>query len=172
MTDPSGLQQLGARFYWPELGRFIQQDPIGDGVNWYAYVGNNPVMWVDPEGEVPVVAIAAGVVVVGGAAVWAWKHPDEAKAALNRAKEAIGEAARALWTGTEATMPVPSDDYGTLLERGGVTAGNIILDHQITSFWYEQALTADATTDYPKHFGPEQERWGRAAQRCLDEDDK
>ncbi len=50
ITDPSGLLQLGARFYWPELNRFIQQDPIGDGVNWYAYVGNNPVVWVDPEG--------------------------------------------------------------------------------------------------------------------------
>ena len=46
----SGLQQLGARFYWPELGRFIQQDPIGNGMNWYAYVGGNPVVWVDPEG--------------------------------------------------------------------------------------------------------------------------
>ena len=50
LNDPSGLQQLGARFYWPELGRFISQDPSGDGVNWYAYVGNNPVTWVDPEG--------------------------------------------------------------------------------------------------------------------------
>jgi RHS repeat-associated protein len=34
ITDPSGLQQLGARFYFPELGRFVQQDPIGDGMNW------------------------------------------------------------------------------------------------------------------------------------------
>jgi len=51
LTDSSGLLQLGARFYWPELGRFVQQDPIGDGVNWYAYVGNNPVRWVDPEGR-------------------------------------------------------------------------------------------------------------------------
>jgi RHS repeat-associated protein len=50
ITDPSGLQQLGARFYWPELGRFLQQDPIGDGMNWYAYAGNNPVVWIDPEG--------------------------------------------------------------------------------------------------------------------------
>ncbi len=49
-TMPSGLQQLGARFYWPELGRFIQQDPAGDGVNWYAYVGNNPLRYIDPEG--------------------------------------------------------------------------------------------------------------------------
>jgi len=50
MTDPSGLLQLGHRFYWPEIGRFIQQDPIGSGVNWYAYAGNNPVVWIDPEG--------------------------------------------------------------------------------------------------------------------------
>ena len=28
----------------------MQQDPIGEGVNWYAYAGNNPVRWVDPEG--------------------------------------------------------------------------------------------------------------------------
>ena len=41
---------MGARFYWPETGRFIQQDPIGDGVNWYAYVGSNPMVGVDPEG--------------------------------------------------------------------------------------------------------------------------
>jgi RHS repeat-associated protein len=49
----SGLQQLGARFYWPELGRFIQQDPIGDGMNWYAYAYGNPVLWIDPYGLEP-----------------------------------------------------------------------------------------------------------------------
>jgi RHS repeat-associated protein len=46
----SGLVQLGARWYWPELGRFIQQDPVGDGMNWYAYAGNDPVTGIDPEG--------------------------------------------------------------------------------------------------------------------------
>jgi len=50
LTDPSGLLQLGARFYRPEAGRFIQQDPEGDGANWYAYVGNNPLAGLDPEG--------------------------------------------------------------------------------------------------------------------------
>ena len=57
-TDPSGLVQLGVRWYWPELGRFIEQDPIGDGANWYAYAGNNPITGIDPEG-------AAGVWVGG-----------------------------------------------------------------------------------------------------------
>jgi RHS repeat-associated protein len=32
ITDPSGLLQLGARFYWPEVGRFVSQDPMGDGL--------------------------------------------------------------------------------------------------------------------------------------------
>ena len=31
--------------------RFITEDPIRDGENWFAYVGNNPVNWVDPDGR-------------------------------------------------------------------------------------------------------------------------
>ena len=50
ITDPSGMLQLGARFYWPEVGRFISQDPIGEGSNWYAYATSNPVVRKDPTG--------------------------------------------------------------------------------------------------------------------------
>jgi hypothetical protein len=32
------------------VGRFIQQDPAGDGINWYAYAGNNPITEIAPEG--------------------------------------------------------------------------------------------------------------------------
>jgi len=51
-TDPSGMLQLGARYYWPEVGRFLSQDPIGEGGNWYAYAAGNPVVHIDPTGEV------------------------------------------------------------------------------------------------------------------------
>ena len=50
----SNLYYYGARYYDPYIGRFTQRDPIGDGVNWYAYAANNPLAFVDPTGLRPV----------------------------------------------------------------------------------------------------------------------
>ncbi|MFH1505508.1 MAG: RHS repeat-associated core domain-containing protein [archaeon] len=48
--DVTGLQYFGARFYDPELGRFMSPDPIREGTNHYAYVRNNPTNKIDPTG--------------------------------------------------------------------------------------------------------------------------
>ncbi|WP_068775021.1 SpvB/TcaC N-terminal domain-containing protein [Paenibacillus sp. FJAT-26967] len=50
--DCTGLYYYGARYYPPWLGRWINADPAGtaDGLNMYAFVGGNPVRFIDPEG--------------------------------------------------------------------------------------------------------------------------
>ena len=47
------MQLLGARYYLPQLGRFLTQDPIGHegGLNLYAYCGDSPLTRVDPDGK-------------------------------------------------------------------------------------------------------------------------
>jgi RHS repeat-associated protein len=42
------------RYYDPQVGRFLAEDPLGptqEGPNLYAYVSNNPIMSVDPLGR-------------------------------------------------------------------------------------------------------------------------
>jgi len=46
----TGLHYNFHRYYDPALGRYITEDPIREGLNWYAYAGSNPGDNVDPEG--------------------------------------------------------------------------------------------------------------------------
>ncbi|WP_339434052.1 RHS repeat-associated core domain-containing protein, partial [Pseudomonas sp. EA_65y_Pfl2_P78] len=50
--DVSGLYYYGERYYSPWLQRWISADPNGDvdGLNLYAMVGNNPLLYVDRTG--------------------------------------------------------------------------------------------------------------------------
>jgi RHS repeat-associated protein len=54
--DPdTGLLYYRARFYDPQLGRFISEDPIGleGGISLFTYVENNPARKSDPSGRCP-----------------------------------------------------------------------------------------------------------------------
>jgi len=55
-VDGTGLQYLRARYYEPEIGRFLTQDPFWGSLgnpqsqNRYPYAGGNPVNRIDPSG--------------------------------------------------------------------------------------------------------------------------
>ena len=48
-----GMVYLRDRWYDPQTGRFLTQDPLGlgGGANLYAYAGNNPISFSDPFGD-------------------------------------------------------------------------------------------------------------------------
>lgn len=50
--EETGLGYHGARYYASWLGRWVSCDPIGvgDGLNIYAYVHDNPLSHIDPDG--------------------------------------------------------------------------------------------------------------------------
>jgi len=55
----TGLYYYRARYYNPNMGRFLQEDPIGfsgGDLNLYAYVQNNPVNFRDPYGLLTIAA--------------------------------------------------------------------------------------------------------------------
>ncbi|MEW6584409.1 MAG: RHS repeat-associated core domain-containing protein [Nitrospirota bacterium] len=61
-NDGTGLYYYRARYYSPELQRFISEDPIRDWLNFYSYIGNRPLSHIDPLGLfcVPVARVTTG----------------------------------------------------------------------------------------------------------------
>jgi RHS repeat-associated protein len=57
LDSASGLYHMGARFYDPSVGRWLLEDPHQDrhyeplGLNFYAYVVNNPILLTDLDGN-------------------------------------------------------------------------------------------------------------------------
>lgn len=64
LDDETGLYYYGARYLDPRTSRWISADPAGFDLinpkrkgfnitetnNWYSYTGNNPIMFIDPNG--------------------------------------------------------------------------------------------------------------------------
>jgi RHS repeat-associated protein len=68
LTDENNLLHMRARFYNPEIKRFLNEDPIQDGLNWYAYAGGNPINRLDPSGE----SLIAAAIILGATAIGMW----------------------------------------------------------------------------------------------------
>ena len=77
LFDNTGLYYYGARYYDPELGRFITADPTiqhpydPQDFNRYAYARNNPIKYIDPTGHgiLDVIGRIIGGIVGGAVAV-------------------------------------------------------------------------------------------------------
>ena len=73
LDDESGLYYYGARYYDPEIGRFISPDSIvpdfsnPQSLNRYSYALNNPVIIRDADGHDPILAAALVIVSVSAA---------------------------------------------------------------------------------------------------------
>ena len=85
MYEPNGFYYMRARYYDPEIRRFISEDPLGldSGVNLYAYCANNPINFVDPLGLLSIVAGGSGSFIVA-------KEPANPKTNLSNNEASIG----------------------------------------------------------------------------------
>jgi RHS repeat-associated protein/uncharacterized repeat protein (TIGR01451 family) len=144
----AGLLYVRARYYQPQFGRFITEDPLGFGggdTNFYSYVGNDPVNSTDPLGLDGVAVtsdgpttIPTGLTEAEKAAYRAYVQELEAEAA---AGATVAEAAgTATAVGETSTVAEVGAGFGAEIETGaaggpvgvlvGINVGLGVYDYQ------------------------------------------
>jgi len=146
-TPGSGLLQLGARYYWPEVGRFLQQDPVGDGMNWYLYAVANPVSFIDPEGLDVVLSI-------GGQPWLAFDAGSVDQLGMSAGATLTG-LATGLTGGVAGALGFdltdPCDPYANLSKGMATFAGALL----------GAALVGPEQANFPKNAGGIEASWGK-----------
>lgn len=121
LYDPdTGLVRFGARDYDPAVGRWTAKDPIGFGggdANLYAYVGDDPVNFVDPSGASRLSALRLSqlhtALSIAGMVPWVGEFFDATDAALYLAE---GDCLNA---GISMAAAIPG--WGSVIAGGRLT---------------------------------------------------
>jgi len=105
--DGTGLKYYRARYYHAGLARFISEDPIGlvaGDVNFYVYVANNPLSFIDPLGLDKEVGLDKDQCPAGGGG---WRLPDFVSASASISIPTPWTGTLLSWTGSASV-----DRYG------------------------------------------------------------
>ena len=124
----TGLYYYRARYYDPLTGRFLSEDPIRSGINYYVYAGNNPINANDPSGLLCVGCIVNSPV---------WSNMGIALFNLNWKVDSNFEQALAVqyFKGNGADYIMSPDEWGNFV--AGVNSGN--------DTYYDQGIGRYAT---------------------------
>ncbi|MEW6183575.1 MAG: PQQ-binding-like beta-propeller repeat protein [Bacillota bacterium] len=137
MTDANGLLYMRARYYNPEIGRFVSRDPVtGSIVNpksidAHSYCENDPVNGVDPSGEI--IETVADAASLGYSAYELIKYPS------------WGNAGYLLWDVGATVVPFAPGSY---VVRGSTTVVKVVTREKRVA---RVAKTANVITKIHKH---------------------
>jgi RHS repeat-associated protein len=119
----TGLYNYGYRDYQPEAARFTTEDPIRDGSNWFAYVNNDPVNWIDLWGleNVYYYTVKEGIVDSNNRYNYNGKetfsYTTDYPSLVGHRNDTIGQLTRQTFDGTLRENSIPGSGEQTFISR-------------------------------------------------------
>jgi RHS repeat-associated protein len=156
--DQFGLINMNNRMYDPIMGRMISpdnyvSDPLGtQAYNRYSYANNNPLLYSDPDGNLPVLPIIVGAVMgaySAGVAVnngqlnpFKWDNPKTFSyvlggAIVGAASGALGAAVSASTVPFANTMGIVVSSYTNSIGMAVLTGGPLTVGFGFGSYNFE-----------------------------------